>query len=111
MELMMEVVSNVGEDEFYRTERYNVPLVVILINSKDNNIFDILEKNLRATDIIQQLSSQLFVVFLSHTDYNNGYLFIDKIKRKLDFTYTLCEFKESKFEFIEKLFLDNNKLI
>ena len=100
----MEVVSNVGEDEFYRTNRYIVPLVVFLINSNDKNICDIIEKNIRLTDIVQQLSPELIVVFLSHTAYNNGYLFIDKIKRKIDFTYTLAEFKESKSKFIEKLF-------
>lgn len=111
MELMMEVVSNVGEEEFYRTERYNIPLVVVLINSNDKDIFDIIEKNIRPTDIVQQLDSDLIVVFLSHTDHNNGYLFIDKVKRKVDFTYTLSEYKEARSKFIEKLFLDNMKLI
>ncbi|MCK4737582.1 MAG: hypothetical protein KAT10_03410 [Sulfurimonas sp.] len=112
MELLMDIVSNIGDDEFYRSYRYDVPLVVVLINSMDKNIFDIIDENIRQADIIQQLSSELIVVFLTHTNYKDALLYLDKIKRKADFTYTLAEYKELKSEFIKKLFSDNeDKLI
>ena len=78
MELTMDVVSNIGDDEFYRAERYQVPLVVALINSKDKKIFDIIDKNIRRTDIVQQLSSELIVVFLTHTNYKDSSACIEK---------------------------------
>ena len=109
MELLMDIVSNIGDDEFYRSYRYDVPLVVVLINSRDKNIFDIIDEDIRQADIIQQLSSELIVVFLTHTNYTDALLYLDKIKRKADFTYTLAEYKELKSEFIEKLFLENEK--
>ncbi|WP_373000286.1 hypothetical protein [Sulfurimonas sp.] len=109
MELMIENVLNIGEDEFYRASRYRLPLSVILVNSSDSKAFDILEENTRQIDIVQQLSSDLLIVFLSHTDYNNSITFIDKIKDKLEFTYTSSEFKGSDLKFIRRLFLDNSE--
>ncbi len=109
MELLREIVSNVGSDEFYRASRYNTPLTVILINSDDKNMFDIIENNIRRTDIVQQLNSELIVVFLAHTNYHDAFLFIDKMKDKIDFTYYASEYKEPESEFIRNLFLDNIK--
>ncbi|EDZ62874.1 hypothetical protein SMGD1_2096 [Sulfurimonas gotlandica GD1] len=107
MELMIENVLNIGEDEFYRASRYKLPLSAILINSDDNKAFDILENNTRQIDIVQQLSSDLLIVFLAHTDHSNSLIFLDKIKNKFDFTYTSSEFIGSQLEFVRKLFLDN----
>ena len=109
MELLMEVVSNVGTDEFYRASRYNTPLTVILMNSDKKKLFDIIEENIRRTDIVQQLNSELIVVFLTHTNYHDAFLFIDKLKDKIDFTYHVSEFEEPESAFIENLFLDNIK--
>ena len=112
MELLIDIVLNIGDDEFYRTSRYKVPLVVMLINSKDKDIFDIIDENIRRTDIVQQLSSNLVVVFLTHTNYKASLVYLEKMKKKVEFTYTLAEFRESQEEFINKLFFDNeDKLI
>ncbi|WP_294966661.1 hypothetical protein [Sulfurimonas sp.] len=107
MELMVENVLNIGEDEFYRASRYKLPLTVILINSIDRKAFDIIDENIRQTDIVQQLSSDLLIVFLAHTDNLKSMKFIDKIKNKLNFSYTCSEFKSSELKFVKKLFLDN----
>ncbi|WP_373036125.1 hypothetical protein [Sulfurimonas sp.] len=107
MELMIDNVLNIGVDEFYRASRYGLPLSVLLINSDNRRAFDILEENTRQVDIVQQLNSELLIVFLSHTDYKSSLTFIQKIKSKLNFTYTLGEFKDSEQEFVRTLFLDN----
>ena len=107
MELMIENVLNIGEDEFYRASRYKLPLTVILINSDDSNAFSIVYDNIRQTDIAQQLSSDLLIVFLTHTDIKKSNKFIDKIKDKLLFTYTSSQFEGFELRFIRKLFLDN----
>ena len=105
----MDIVLDIGSDEFYRAARYQTPLAVILLNSKDKNIFDIIEKNLRTTDMIQQLSTELIVVFLSHTAHDDAILFINKIKEAVDFTCTVEEYKGFRVKFIENLFLENEK--
>jgi len=107
----MDVVSDVGDDEFYRTARYQIPLVVVLINSSDKSIFNIIDDNIRQTDIIQQLSADLIVVFLTHTDYEASLLCMEKIKKIVDFTYTLDEYKGLKPTFIKNLFIENMKML
>ena len=109
MELMIENVLNIGEDEFYRASRYKLPLCVILVNSNDNEAFDILDDNTRQVDIVQQISHDLLIVFLSHTDLNQARIFIKKMNKKLNFTYTEGEFKSPELKFIKKLFLDNEE--
>jgi len=111
MELMIENVLNIGEDEFYRATRYKLPLCIILVNSNDSKAFDILDDNTRQIDIVQQLSSDLLIVFLSHTDCQKSLDFIEKIRNKLNFTYTMQEFKGSEFKFIKKLFIENKKTV
>lgn len=109
MELLMNIVSDIGSDEFYRASRYKVPLVVVLINSKDKDIFDTVDENIRQTDIVQQLSSNLIVVFLTHTNLNASLLCMEKINKIVDLTYTLAEFQGSEEEFIEELFSKNEE--
>lgn len=111
MELLIENALNIGADEFYRALRYKLSLVVMLINSDDKNAFNILEKSVRKSDIIQQLNSDTIIVFLSHTNIQESTQFIENLKQKLNFTYTSAEFKSSEFKFLETLFLDNNKNI
>ena len=108
-ELLIENVLNIGTEEFYRHERYKTPLYILLLNTTDKNAFNILEENIRKTDVLQQLTSELLVVFLTHTEHDNALLFINKIKEKINFTYTLSEFKEPKLDFIESLFMENSK--
>ena len=107
MELMIENVLNIGEDEFYRASRYKLPLSVVLVNSNENKAFDIFDGCTRQVDIVQQLSSDLLIVFLSHTDLVHAGIFIKKMNKKLKFSYTAGEFKSSELKFIKKLFLDN----
>ena len=109
MELLIENVLNIGSDEFYRASRYGMPLVVVLVNTEDKEAFDIFDENTRQTDIVQQLSSELLVVFLSHTNYQDSILFLEKMKDKLTFTHTSKEFVKSKEEFIKSIFLENEK--
>jgi len=109
MELLMSIVLNLGEDEFYRVNRYETHLAVALINSDDKSIFSNIEKNIRQTDIVQQLDSNLIVVFLTHTDYEASLKCIEKVQRRVDFTYTIAEYRDSRIEFIEKLFSDNKE--
>lgn len=109
MDLLIDTVLNLGEDEFYRASRYNTHLAIILVNSKDKNIFDVIDESIRQTDLVQQLTSELLVVFLTHTDRKASLLCINKIKSMIDFTYTLAEYKGSRVELINKLFLDNEK--
>lgn len=109
MGFIINTVLDIGNDEFYRAARYQIPLSVALINSNDKHMFYILEKNLRTTDMIQQLTSDLLIVFLSHTNYKNGVSFIHKIEQDVEFTYSLGEFKGAKDNFIKKLFLDNKQ--
>jgi len=108
MELLIDNVLNIGEDEFYRTQRYKLPLVVILINTEDRNAFDILNNCTRQTDIIQQLDYNLLVVFLTHTDFESSKKFIEKIENKFTLTYTSAEYKNNPQKFIEELFLQNS---
>ena len=108
MELMVDNVLIIGEDEFYRANRYKLPLTVLLVNSCNTKAFDILEENTRQIDIVQQLSSDLLIVFLSHTDHTKSLKFLEKIKDKFDFTYTCKEFIELELDFVRKLFLDNS---
>ena len=109
MGFIKETVLDIGHDEFYRAARYQIPLSVVLINSDDKDIFDLIEKSLRKTDMIQQLTSDLIVVFLSHTTYENAHAFVDKVQKEIDFTYIVDEFKGSKDGFIEKLFTSNKQ--
>ena len=109
MELLIENAAIIGADEFYRSTRYDLPLVVILVNSEDRRAFDILEDNIRKTDIIQQLSSESIVVFLSHTNYKESELFIEKIKGSFEFTYTVSEFKSPEDVFLRNLFINNEE--
>jgi len=107
MELLIENVINVGADEFYRASRYKIPLSVVFINTKNKKAFNILEKNIRQIDIVQQLSSQTIVLFLLHTDTHSAELVIRKLKDIFTFTYTMREFNSSEHTFIEALALEN----
>ena len=112
MELLIENALNIGTDEFYRALRYRLCLVVMLINTEDKNAFNILEKIIRKSDVLQQIDSDTIIVFLSHTTKNESILFIDKIKDKFSFSYTVSEYngstyKGSEFKFLETLFLKN----
>jgi len=109
MELIVENILNIGSDEFYRSSRYGLPLVVILVNTTDSVAFDKFDENTRQTDIVQQLTSDLLVVFLSHTNYEDSILFLEKMKDKLEFTYTSKQFIGVKEEFISSVFLANEK--
>lgn len=109
MGFIIDTVLDIGHDEFYRAARYQIPLTIILVNSSDKNIFYLLEQNLRKTDMLQQLSSNLLVVFLAHTKYKDGLSFIQNMEKEIGFTYSLDEFKGSKDSFINKLFLENKK--
>lgn len=111
MDLLIENVLIIGSDEFYRATRYRVPLFVILINTNDRDAFNILEKYTRQTDIVQQLNSDLLVLLLAHTDYDEALFFMNKIKDKFNFTYTSKEFINSELLFIETLFRENAKKI
>lgn len=111
MELIIDNVLNIGAEEFYRANRYKLFLSVILVNSSDEKAFDILYEHIRQSDIVQQLTPELTVVILTHTNHKNTMLFINNIKPKFDFTYTAGEFKGDEFSFIKKLFLDNKKSI
>lgn len=109
MGFIMDTVLDIGHDEFYRAARYQIPLTVLLVNSTNKDIFDLMEKNLRKTDMIQQLASDLIIVFLSHTNYKNGISFAQKIEKDIDFTYSIDEFKGSKESFVNNLFEQNNQ--
>jgi len=109
MELMIDNILNIGADEFYRANRYKLSLSVILINSSDEKAFDIIEENMRQSDIIQQLGSELIVVFLTHTNDTNGTLFIKNIEPLFNFTYTLNEYKNNELRFVQNLLLENAK--
>lgn len=104
MGFIMDTVLDIGHDEFYRAARYQIPLTVVLVNSKNKEIFDLMDQNLRKTDMIQQLTSDLIIVFLSHTNYKNGISFVQKIEKDIEFTYSLDEFKGSKDSFVNNLF-------
>ncbi len=104
---MLDNILNIGDDEFYRAARYNLPLAVMLINTNDKKAFNVLEKNTRQSDIVQQLSSDMLIVFLSHTKFDAAMVFVNKIKKEFDFTYTIREFKGSEFDFIHDLFIEN----
>jgi len=108
MELLIENALNIGSDEFYRSSRYGLPLAVMLLNSEDRGAFNILEESVRQTDVIQQLSSDTIIIFLSHTELNEADHCIEKLKEKLDFTYTIRNFKGSEARFLKALFLENN---
>jgi len=108
MELLIENVLYIGNDEFYRTERYKLPLTVILINTENKHAFDILNTNTRQTDIIQQLGSNLIVVFLTHTSFENSKKFMQKIENMFTLTYTAAEYKHSSADFVKELFSQNS---
>lgn len=107
MEVLLDNILNIGDDEFYRASRYESPLVAILVNSKDNSAYDIFNKNTRQTDIVRQLTQNLTIIFLTHTDYQHSVAFLDKVKEQLDFTYTMSEFDGSEFDFIHDLYVNN----
>ncbi|WP_324171048.1 hypothetical protein [Sulfurimonas sp.] len=112
MEMLIENALNIGTDEFYRALRYRLSLVVMLINTQNKDAFNILEKMIRKSDVLQQIDSDTIVIFLSHTTKDESTLFIDKIKDKFNFSYTVSEYngeknKESEFKFLESLFLKN----
>jgi len=109
MQYSIETVLDIGNEEFYRAARYQIPLSVLLINSRDKNIFDILEELLRPTDIIQQITHELIVVFLTHTNIENANTFVNNIKEHVNFSATVDEYKGFKVEFIENLFTDNQQ--
>lgn len=109
MELLIENALIIGSNEFYRAVRYNVPLVVMLVNSDDRNAFSILEQNIRQTDIIQQLDTDTIVVFLSHTTMNEANKFIEKMQKLFQFTTTYKEFEDFEQKFLAELFRENEK--
>jgi hypothetical protein len=111
MDLLIENVLIIGSDEFYRASRYEVPLFVVLINTDNKDAFNILESYVRQTDVVQQLSSNLIVLLLAHTNYEESLFFMEKIKDKFDFTYTGAEFQNHETLFLETLFLENIKKI
>jgi len=110
MEHSIQTVLNIGNDEFYRAARYQIPLSVLLINSEDKDIFNTLEKSLRPTDIIQQISHELIVVLLTHTDLKSANIFVQNINKKVNFTFTLDEYTGFKLKFIQNIFTNNQKL-
>ncbi len=112
MEMLIENALNIGSDEFYRASRYRLSLAVMLINTKNKNAFNVLESIIRQSDVLQQIDSETIIVFLSHTTKDESTLFIEKIKDKFNFSYTVSEYngainKESEFKFLEALFLKN----
>ncbi len=109
MELDIETALNLGSDEFYRSLRYKIDLTVVLINSNEKDAFNILEENLRKSDILQQLTSNTIIIFLSHTNLENSTLFIKKIEEKFDFTYTMDKFENSELAFLKNLFIKNSE--
>jgi len=111
MQYSIETVLDIGNEEFYRAARYQIPLSVLLINSRDKNIFDILEELLRPTDIIQQITHELIVVFLTHTNIENANTFVDNIKEHVNFSATVDEYKGFRVEFIQNLFKNNKKML
>ncbi len=111
MELLIDTVLNIGEDEFYRVNRYETYLAVVLINSTDKRLFKIIEKNIRQTDIVQQLDTALIVLFLTHTNYEASFDCIRKIRKIMNFTYTIEEYKESSAIFVKKLFIENKRRV
>ncbi len=111
MEYEIQTVLDIGNEEFYRAARYQIPLSVLLINSNDKDLFNKLEKSLRPTDIIQQISHELIVVFLTHTNFEKAESFVGNINKTIDFTFTLDEYKGFKVKYIEDLFEQNQKLV
>lgn len=109
MEYAIETVLDIGSEEFYRAARYQIPLSVLLINSDDKNIFNRLEKSLRPTDIIQNITHELIVVFLTHTNLENAIKFANNIKEHIPFSVTVDEYKGFRVKFIETLFANNQK--
>lgn len=106
-EFSKDIVLDIGSDEFYRVERYQTKLVVMLINSEDKNIFDELDAMLRQVDMIQQLMPEMIVIFLPHISLEDGELFINKINKNFKFTYTLKEYQSPRLTFIDELFQEN----
>ncbi|WP_321778771.1 hypothetical protein [Sulfurimonas sp.] len=110
--MLIENALNIGTDEFYRALRYRLCLTVMLINTEDKEAFNVLEKLIRQSDVLQQIDADTIIVFLSHTTKNESTLFIDKIKDKFNFSYTVSEYdgakkQQNEFKFLESLFLKN----
>lgn len=111
MDFAVDIVLDLGDDEFYRANRYHIPMCVLLVNSQNKDVFNIFEKSLRQTDMIQQLTAELIVVFLTHATYDDATLYLNKIDDSLNFTCTVGEYSDSKVDFIKNLFIQNNKKI
>jgi hypothetical protein len=109
MDFEVDVIVDIGSEEFYRAVRYQTPLSVILLNSKDKDIFSLIEKNTRPTDIIQQISSALIVIFLPHTSKEHACTFMKNIEEFAKFTCVVGEYKGFKTEFVQNLFIENEK--
>lgn len=111
MELLIENALNIGSNEFYRAIRYDISLVVMLINTEDRQAFEILESNIRQTDIIQQLDPCIIILFLTHTSVNEANAFLKNMHGKFDFTHTMAKFEDYEHKFLTELFAANESKV
>ncbi len=84
---MNETSQTVLEDllslEFYRFKRYKVPIALALIQTNNKDLFSTSEKNIRKTDLMQQIDTDLYAIIYTHTSSKGGQISLDHIFEEL----------------------------
>ena len=75
---IINVVMDIGDDIYYSSKRYKVDTTTIIIKSKF--LFTYFDDYSRQIDVVQQLTSDLLVVILPHTNKEQAVKYIDKMK-------------------------------
>lgn len=76
----MVVASNIMELDFYRMKRYSIPTTIAVIESKCENLFEVVSnRSLRKTDLFQFLGDNRFLIIFGVTHVGQAEIALEKL--------------------------------
>ncbi|RLC45155.1 MAG: hypothetical protein DRH57_08535 [Candidatus Cloacimonadota bacterium] len=76
----MTVATNMMELDFYRMKRYSIPISIAVVESKCENLFEIISnRSLRKTDIFQFLGDNKFLIIFGATHHQQSEIAISNL--------------------------------
>ena len=80
----MTITNNMMELDYYRMKRYSIPLTIAVVESKCDNLFEIvLKRALRKTDLFQFLGDNKFLIIFGATHQQQSEIAIDNLLKGL----------------------------
>ena len=75
---------NIMELDFYRMKRYSIPSSIALVESKCENLFEIISNRaLRKTDIFQFLGDNKFLIIFGATHHQQAEIAVDNLFKEI----------------------------